>query len=98
MVIGDLYFVGVPVLPDETDATLIIYPDTVLPLPVAFQGFQTVAGNCGQVAERFRLIQMDQLAERRLFDEPELPRRYLLKQLFGRGVSKSLNHKLIVYR
>ena len=67
MVVGNLHVVCVPILPDETDAVLVVDADAVLPFPGAFQNFQTVAGNRCRVAERSRLIQMDELTERSLF-------------------------------
>ena len=41
---------------------------------------------------------MHELTEGGLFDGPKLLRRLLLKCLFGFGISKRLNHEIIVYR
>jgi hypothetical protein len=41
---------------------------------------------------------MDELPERDLFDGPKLLRGLLLKNSFSLGISKRLNHELIVYR
>ena len=72
MVVGNLHVAGISILPDETDAVLVVDPDAVLSLPRAFQGFQTVTGNRRQIARRSRLVQMHELAERDLFDGPKL--------------------------
>ena len=98
MVVGDLHVAGVPILPDKTDAVLVVNSYTVLSLPGAFQGFQAVAGNRRQIAQKSRLVQMDELTERNLFDGLKVLRGLLLKHPFGRGISKRLDHKLIVYR
>src|ERR1035438_4494978 len=98
MVVGNLHVAGISILPDETDAVLVVDSDAVLPLPRAFQGFQAVARNRCQIAKRSRLVQMHELTEDGLFDGPKLLRRLLLKYLFGFSVAKRLNHELIVYR
>ena len=98
MVVGNLHVAGVSILPDETDAVLVVDSDAVLPLPRAFQGFQAVAGNRSQIAQSSRLVQMYEPAEGSLFDGPKLFRRLLLKYPFGFRISKRLNHEFIVYR
>jgi hypothetical protein len=70
MVVGDLHAVGVSVFPNEADAVPIVDSDTVSPFPGAFQGLQAVAWDGRQISKRFRLVQMDELPERDLFDGP----------------------------
>ena len=91
MVVGNLHVAGVSILPDETDAVLVVNSDAVLPFPRAFQGFQAVAGDRCQIAKRSRLVQVDELTERSLFDGPKLLRRLLLKYPF---VSASRKHTI----
>src|ERR1017187_7330469 len=98
MVVGNLHVVCVPILPDETDAVLVVDADAVLPFPGAFQNFQTVAGNRCRVAERSRLIQMDELTERSLFDGPKLLRGVLQEYPLSLSISIRLNHESLIYR
>jgi hypothetical protein len=52
VVIGDLNVEGVPILPAEANAVLVVDPNAVLPFAIARQGFELVAGDRGQVARR----------------------------------------------
>jgi hypothetical protein len=53
MVIGDFNGGGVIVFsPREADAPLLVDANAVLVFAVAFQAFQTQAGQCGKVGER----------------------------------------------
>jgi hypothetical protein len=98
MVVGNLDVEGVSILPAEADAVLVVDSDAVLPFSVALQGFELVAGNRGQIAQRGCAVQMEQLADRDLLDCVKLSRELLLEDLFRCNVSKRTNHVLIVYR
>jgi hypothetical protein len=57
VVIGNFNIEGVSIGPAEADPVLIVDPDAVLPFAVAFQNFELMAGNGGQIARaiaRFR--------------------------------------------
>lgn len=98
MVVGNLNVEGVSILPAEADAVLVVDPDTVLPLSVAFQCLKLVSGDRGQVAQRRCPVQVEQLSDRNLFDGPKPLRVLLLEDLPGFGVSKGADHVFIVYR
>ena len=51
MIVHDLHVVGIPVMPDEADAVLIVDPDAVLPSSVACQRFEAIARERGEIAE-----------------------------------------------
>jgi len=42
MIVDDLYVVGVTSFPPETDAPLVVDPDTVLTLAIALQSLQAI--------------------------------------------------------
>jgi hypothetical protein len=50
MVIYDLYSMCIAVRPGEADSELIVDPDTVLPGPIAFEGFQPVPRQRREIA------------------------------------------------
>jgi hypothetical protein len=92
MVIGNLNIEGVAFVPAKADPVLIVDAVAVLSFAVAFQGFQLVAGNCGQIAHRDGSVNVNESAERNLFDGLKLFRELLPEDLFGFGVSKRANH------
>jgi hypothetical protein len=51
MVVSYFYVVGVLSVPSKTYAVLLIYPYAMLPDPVAFQGFKSVARRKAQFVE-----------------------------------------------
>ena len=72
MVVGNLNIEGVSIVPAEANAVLIVDAYAVLPLAVAFQGLDLVAGNRCQIAQCDGPVQMDEFADRDLFDGLEL--------------------------
>ena len=59
MVINYFDIVGIAILPDETDAPLVVYADAVPAGAISLQGFQPVGGRHPQVAQIFRLVEND---------------------------------------
>jgi hypothetical protein len=49
VIINDLHFVELPILPDEADAVLIVNPNTVLTFSVAAQRLKAVSRKDPQV-------------------------------------------------
>jgi hypothetical protein len=62
VVVGDFDFVGIAILPPETEPVLIIDPNTVLPRAAAPQPFQSIAGGNAQLPEVPNPVQLRQLA------------------------------------
>jgi hypothetical protein len=62
VIIHDLDFVCIPVAPDKTKTPLVVNANTVLPLPLAAQGFQTVPRRCCQVAQLHSAVQLAKLS------------------------------------
>jgi len=62
MVVHDLYSMCIAFRPGETDAELVVDPDTVLPGSSALESFQPVSGERREIAETARLMELIQLA------------------------------------
>jgi hypothetical protein len=54
MVVRDLDVRSVSVHPSKADTPLIVDPNTHLPCPISFQGFEPIAGRITQVVDRRR--------------------------------------------
>jgi len=61
VVIDDLHRVGIPVLPDEANAVLIVDPDAMLAAPLSCEPFEPVPGKGRQITEFARGVQLPQL-------------------------------------
>jgi len=62
MIIDDHDISGIAVLPDKTDAPLIVDANAVLTCAVAFQRFQAVRRGYAQIFQRFGIVEHTQLA------------------------------------
>jgi hypothetical protein len=62
MVINDLHIVCIPIAPDKTDTELIVYFDTRLTLPVAFQLLKMISWQCNQILFFLRVMKDDQFS------------------------------------
>ena len=65
MVVDDFHIVSVSFMPAKADAVLIVYPDAVLPLAVAGEFLQAVAGRGAEVVQGLSRVQKQQLPQRR---------------------------------
>jgi hypothetical protein len=66
MVVAEPDLMGVALLPAEAQTPLVVDSDTVLPRSIADQPLQTVARERGEIAQRARLVQSQELAVRGL--------------------------------
>lgn len=64
MVIDDADLAALPVVPDETDAPLVVDPDAVLALAASLQRLQPVGRRNAQVVEPLGVVQHPQFAPR----------------------------------
>jgi hypothetical protein len=97
VVVRDLDVVCIPRLPAETDAPLVVDPDTVLPGAVAHEFLQAVARWHTQVREINGGIELAELAERDALNVwRKTPRRLSLEEPSGLPVPKAPNHAGIV--
>ena len=68
MIIYYFNFVRISVHPFETDSPLLVDPNTVLSLSIAFEGFQPVSRRNPQIFEANRGVQQLQFMKRRLLN------------------------------
>ena len=93
MVINDLHILSVMAGPSEADSPLIIDPDAVLPLPVAPQSLQSIAGRNAQVIEAGGDFELTQLATSHNRDTFKAPDAFATREGFGVGTPKSSDHE-----
>jgi hypothetical protein len=61
MVVGGFYVVGVAALEAETDAVLVVDPDSLLTLSVSTQSMEPVSGRHLQLLDAIDLIELRRL-------------------------------------
>jgi hypothetical protein len=79
MIICNFNFICVAILPEETNPVRVVNANTVLPLSIAFELFQAVAGRNSKIIGRPSSVKHQQLpkgraAKVRRWDPPALPR------------------------
>jgi hypothetical protein len=73
MIVHDFHVSRVAICPHKAEAILIVDPNAVLPFPVAFERFQVVAGQRGQVLQSFRFVECREFPLSDPFDDVILP-------------------------
>jgi len=63
VVVNDSYVVGVALLPAETDAPLVVYPDTVLALALTLEGLEAIGGRHPEVLKALGPIEHPELSQ-----------------------------------
>jgi hypothetical protein len=88
-------------LPSKGNPVLLVHPNTMLPLPVSSQGFETITWHRGQVVEPLGTIEHRELSRHH---RPEVARyspRGLAVTLFpevrSRRVRERLDHPFMIY-
>jgi hypothetical protein len=79
--------------PAETDPPLIVYPNAVLPNPIALQRLKSISRWHPKFIERYHRIEDRQLPQRRPDDgwvQPRYP--FTLPQLFSGAVAERADH------
>jgi hypothetical protein len=92
VIVHNLHIVGVPVVPDETNAVLIVHPNAVLSASVACERLDSVAGESRQIAElasRVELLELSLANPGHLLQPPAEPAR---EERLGFGVLERPNH------
>ena len=84
MIVDDLDLLRIVVSPDETDAILVVDPNTVLSSPFALQGFKSATGENREVSQLLRRVQLKKLPECRSRKRPKPARHRSVKQGFPR--------------
>jgi len=68
MVVCYFNIIGVSVFPEKADSPLIVDPDTVLPLAISLQGFETVARGDPEVLKVPGSVKIQELSTCNPFD------------------------------
>lgn len=92
MVVRDFNFVGVAILPDETDPPLVIDSNAVLSLAVSAQRFESVAGRHRQVMQFLGCVEHGQLPQPDPLDGLELSHSLAVKKALRLFRAERFNH------
>jgi len=98
MAINNFNIVDIAAFPFETDSPLIIYANAVLPLPVALQSFQLIAGRLSEILKSPGAVQIKQLPTRLPFEGLETSNPTIPKEDGGIPTSKCFDHMQRVLR
>jgi hypothetical protein len=97
MVVNNLDFASVSIVPNKTDAPLIVDADAELTLPIPFQTFQAVSRQCRQSSDIRSGIEDVQFAKCRALDRLEPAHCFPAKQPLGIRAAEGPDHNLKVY-
>jgi hypothetical protein len=92
MVVDNLNVKRIGVKPAKADAPLVVDPNTMLPSPIACQGFQMIARNRTQVRQGRRRVNLVQLTFRHGSNSLKLPAKLAPENPLGLFISEGPNH------
>jgi len=98
VVVHDLDVVRIPVTPHKTKTPSAVDADTVLPLPVAAQGFQAVPRRCRQIAQFSSAVQLAKFSASDPFHRSKAATRLPVVKSPGLRTTERPNHLSIVLR
>jgi hypothetical protein len=98
VVAHDLDVVGISVTPHKTKTPLAVDTDTVLPLAIAAQGFQTVPRRCCQIAQLRSAVQLAKLSAGDPFLGSKAATRLPVVKSPGFRAAERPDHLSILYR
>jgi hypothetical protein len=98
MMVRNLDFKGVAILPLKTNTKLVVDPHTVLPFAISLQCLQAVCRNRCQVAKLLRTVDLNQTSKSDGRDILETLDAALVKDRFRVGVVKRPDQTNIVLR
>jgi len=89
---------GISVTPRKTKTPLVVNPDTVLPLPLAAQGFQAVPRWCRQIAQFRSAVQLAKLSAGDAFHGSKATTGLPVVKSLGFRAAERPDHLSILYR
>lgn len=98
MVVHDFNLKRVALAPYETDAPLVVDPNTMLALSVSPQAFQPVPRRGGQIAESRGKMELVKLSPRAALNRLEPAHRFSAEQALGVAAPEGADHSSILYR
>ena len=93
MIIHDLNIERITLNPGKADPPLIIDTNTVLPLPISLQSFQTISRRNPQITERWGEVENQKLPSRNSFYATKLRYVLIVKQRFRLFGAKGADHR-----
>jgi hypothetical protein len=98
MIVDNFHIVSVPIMPDKTDAPLLIDANRVLALAISAERFQLVSGRGGQNREFRRSMKLQELSQSHSIKGAETFRALVPEKLLGVLGAKALDHPFNVAR
>jgi hypothetical protein len=98
VVIHDFDLVGTVVMPDKTDAPLVVDPDAVLPKALTLEGLELIAWWNPQTRQFGRGMQLQEFAPCQALDVPEPGHGLAVEKHFRVSTSERTDHASIVFR
>jgi len=99
IIIDNLHIEGVPLLPPETDAPLVVHPDTPLSFPISGQLLELITWRDPEVLKSLSSIQKFQLSlHAALYIAAKSSGPFAPENLFGLSVSEAAYHEAIITR
>lgn len=92
MIVNNLHFTRIQLVPAETEPVLIVDSDTVPSFAIPLERLQVITRNARQIFKRLRLIQLHQFAARRAFNALIFFREPIVKELFSFRIPKRPDH------
>jgi len=92
MIVHDFHVRDVALYPHKAEAILIVDANAVLPVPVAFERLQMVAGECGQILQSFGFVECRELSLGYSLNASVLSGELVVEELLGFSVPKRANH------
>lgn len=84
-------------MPAEADPPLVVDPDAVLSFPAPLQRLQLIGRRGGQVMQRLRPVQIEELAARRALEGPEAVHRSIVEEHFRFLALEGLDHGIRLF-
>ena len=93
VIVHNLNFVSVALSPHEAETPLLVNPNAMLPLSVAMQCFQAIAGRSSQVAQFGGAVQLPKLSPGDALDSLKAAARLPTVKSPGFGAAERLDHE-----
>jgi hypothetical protein len=98
MIVDDFDILGAVISPSDTHPELVVDPDAVLSLSIAFKGFQTIPGWNAKVIQPARNLQLTKLAAGYRGNISKTLYRIAFAKSFSVGTPEGFYHRTIVTR
>jgi hypothetical protein len=97
VIVDDFHVIRVLYLPNETDAVLIVDPNTVLASAISLQSFKPVAGQSGKIRQTRSPMNLTKLPLCDARDALESRNPFAIEDCFGVAVAEAPDHAVEYY-